>query len=81
MADDRLVWKFNCPQQVASIKSHRDGAGRDESLQQKCSGSFKNITHRRSSCNHVGRKDSHGEGKENRVDGSPETAGGAHGHL
>lgn len=22
MADDRLVWKFNCPQQVASIKSH-----------------------------------------------------------
>lgn len=33
-----------------------------ESLQQKRSGSFKNVTHRRSSCNHVGRKNSHGEG-------------------
>lgn len=81
MADDRLIWKFNCPQQVASIKSHRDGAGKDESVQQKCSGSFKNITHRGSSCNHVRRETVMVKGKENRVDGSPEAAGGSHGHL
>lgn len=81
MADDRLVWKFNCPQQVASIKSHRDGAGRDEVSSRNAQVVLRISLTEGLVVTMLEGKTVMVKGKENRVGGSPETAGGSHGHL